>query len=128
MSDAIPEFSRAGDGQKVSLTNLSAFSSGPGIRSGAEVLAILLVAVVVIGGIEVSLRLFEVPHYIMPPPSAIAAALVTEFPLILPHLGYTLVELLGGFAIGAVIGLSSPLSSPSSPSPKRSWRPTSCFW
>lgn len=105
MSDAIPEFSRAGDGQKVSLTNLSAFSSGPGIRSGAEVLAILLVAVVVIGGIEVSLRLFEVPHYIMPPPSAIAAALVTEFPLILPHLGYTLVELLGGFAIGAVIGL-----------------------
>ncbi len=105
MSDAIPEFSRAGDGQKVSLTNLSAFSSGPGIRSGAEVLAILLVAVVVIGGIEASLRLFEVPHYIMPPPSAIAAALVTEFPLILPHLGYTLVELLGGFAIGAVIGL-----------------------
>lgn len=105
MSDAIPEFSKAGDGQKVSLTNLSAFSSGPGIRSGAEVLAILLVAVVVIGGIEASLRLFEVPHYIMPPPSAIAAALVTEFPLILPHLGYTLVELLGGFAIGAVIGL-----------------------
>ncbi|ODT31430.1 MAG: ABC transporter permease [Kaistia sp. SCN 65-12] len=105
MSDAIPEFSRAGDGQKVSLTNLSAFSSGPGIRSGAEVLAILLVAVVVIGGIEASLRLFEVPHYIMPPPSTIAAALVTEFPLILPHLGYTLVELLGGFAIGAVIGL-----------------------
>jgi NitT/TauT family transport system permease protein len=105
VSDVIPEFSKGGDGQKVSLTNLSAFSSGPGIRSGAEILAIILVAVVVIGGVELSLRYFEVPHYIMPPPSAIVAALFTEFPLILPHLGYTLVELLGGFSIGAVIGL-----------------------
>ncbi|MHA6687578.1 ABC transporter permease [Mesorhizobium sp. A556] len=105
MSDVIPEFSKGGDGQKVSLTNLSAFSSGPGIRSGAEILAIILVAVVVIGGVELSLRYFEVPHYIMPPPSAIVVALVTEFPLILPHLGYTLVELFGGFSIGAVVGL-----------------------
>lgn len=105
MSDVIPEFSKGGDEQKVSLTNLSAFSSGPGIRSGAEILAIVLVAIIVIGGVELSLRYFEVPLYIMPPPSAIVVALVTEFPLILPHLGYTLVELSGGFAIGAVIGL-----------------------
>ena len=45
------------------------------------------------------------PHYILPPPSAILAALITEFPLIAPHLGYTLVELFSGFAIGASIGL-----------------------
>lgn len=105
--DAIPEFSKAksGDGQDVSLTNLSAFASGPGIKSGAEVAAILAVAVVIIGGIELALRIFHVPQYIMPPPSSIAYALFDEFPLIAPHLGYTLVELISGFAIGAVVGL-----------------------
>lgn len=105
--DAIPEFSKAksGDGQDVSLTNLSAFASGPGIKSGAEVAAILAVAVVIIGGIELALRIFHVPQYIMPPPSSIAYALFDEFPLIAPHLGYTLVELVSGFAIGAVVGL-----------------------
>ncbi|RTL99383.1 MAG: ABC transporter permease [Hyphomicrobiales bacterium] len=105
--DAIPEFSKAkaGDGQEVSLTNLSAFAGGPGIKSGAEVAAILAVAVVIIGGIELALRIFHVPQYIMPPPSSIAYALFDEFPLIAPHLGYTLVELVSGFAIGAVVGL-----------------------
>ncbi|MDX8454724.1 ABC transporter permease [Mesorhizobium sp. VK9D] len=106
--DAIPEFSKAksgGDGQDVSLTNLSAFASGPGIKSGAEVAAILAVAVVIIGGIELALRIFHVPQYIMPPPSSIAYALFDEFPLIAPHLGYTLIELVSGFAIGAIVGL-----------------------
>ncbi|TPK71829.1 ABC transporter permease [Mesorhizobium sp. B2-4-15] len=107
MSDAIPEFSKskASDGQDVSLTNLSAFASGPGISSGKEVAAIIAVAVIIIGGIELALRLFHVPLYIMPPPSSIAYALFDEFPLIAPHLGYTLVELVSGFAIGAVVGL-----------------------
>jgi len=107
VSDAIPEFSKSksGDGQEVSLTNLSAFASGPGIKSGKEVAAIIAVAVVIIGGIELALRLFHVPLYIMPPPSSIAYALFDEFPLIAPHLGYTLVELVSGFAIGAVVGL-----------------------
>ncbi|TPM35402.1 ABC transporter permease [Mesorhizobium sp. B2-3-5] len=107
MSDAIPEFSKskASDGQDVSLTNLSAFAGGPGIKSGKEVAAIIAVAVIIIGGIELALRLFHVPLYIMPPPSSIAYALFDEFPLIAPHLGYTLVELVSGFAIGAVVGM-----------------------
>jgi NitT/TauT family transport system permease protein len=105
--DAIPEFAKAksGDGHEVSLTNLSAFASGPGIKSGKEVAAIIAVAVIIIGGIELALRLFHVPLYIMPPPSSIAYALFDEFPLIAPHLGYTLVELVSGFTIGAIIGL-----------------------
>ena len=106
-SDAIPEFrkSSSGEGGEVSLTNLSAFSGGIGIKSAAEVLAIIAVAVVIIGGIEIALRVFHVPPYIMPTPTAIARALVTDFPLILPHLRDTLVELIGGFAIGACVGL-----------------------
>jgi len=94
-SDAIPEFSksRPGEAGNVSLTNLSAFSAGSSTRSAADILAIIAVAFVVIGGTELALRLFEVPQYIMPPPSAIAVALVTDFPFILPHLRDTLVEL-----------------------------------
>lgn len=74
-------------------------------RTGAEVMAILMTAVCVIGGLELALRWFEVPHYILPTPSQIAVALVKDFPLILPHLGYTLVVLFSGFGIGAAIGL-----------------------
>lgn len=105
-SDAIPEFSKSksGEGGEVSLTNLSAFSSG-GAKTRAEIFAIIAVAVAIIGGAELALRLFEVPHYIMPPPSEIVWALFDEFPLIAPHLGYTLVELLSGFFIGSAVGL-----------------------
>ena len=63
----------------------------------AEVLAIVIVAVVIIGGTEILLNVFEVPQYVLPKPSEIAVALVTDFHLILPHLGYTLVELVLGF-------------------------------
>ena len=46
-TDAIPEFkAKPGDGQEVGIANLSAFSSGPGIKSMAEVLAIVIVAVI----------------------------------------------------------------------------------
>jgi NitT/TauT family transport system permease protein len=105
-TDAIPEFkAKPGHGQDVGVANLSAFSSGPGIRSTAEVLTIVAIAVVIIGGAEILLNVFHVPEYILPKPSEVAKALVTEFPLILPHLGYTLVELISGFAIGAIVGL-----------------------
>ena len=106
-SDAIPEFnkSRSSEGGEVSLTNLSAFSGGGGIKSGAEILAIVAVAVLIIGGSELALLFFEVPQYIMPRPSQIVWALFDEFPLIAPHLGYTLVELISGFTIGSIVGL-----------------------
>ncbi len=104
--DAIPEFkTKAGGGGEVGITNLSAMMSGPGARSTGEVIAVLVVAVIIIGGMELLLDLMHVPQYVLPKPSQIAVALVTEFPLIAPHLGHTLVELFGGFSIGATIGL-----------------------
>ena len=93
------------DGGKVSLTNLSAFAAGSGRRTWAEVVAIIATAVIVIGTLEVLLRWYEVPHYVLPTPSAIAMAFRTDIHLILPHLGHTLVVLFSGFAIGASIGL-----------------------
>jgi NitT/TauT family transport system permease protein len=59
----------------------------------------------VIGGLEAVLWWYDVPQYILPRPSLIAAALIKEFPLILPHLGYTMVSLLSGFTIGALTGM-----------------------
>lgn len=105
-TDAIPEFgTKSGVGGDVGISNMSALTAGPGIKSVGEVVAILLVAIVVIGGTELALGAFEVPQYVLPKPSEIAVALVTEFPRIAPHLGHTLVELGVGFAIGATVGL-----------------------
>jgi NitT/TauT family transport system permease protein len=105
-ADAIPEFNKpAGGAAEVGVANMSALAAGPGIKSLSDVLIIALVAVFIIGGTELLLIAFEVPQYIMPRPSEIGVALVTEFPLIAPHLGHTLVELFAGFSIGAIIGL-----------------------
>ena len=105
-TDAIPEFKQARAGSDVGIAGgMSSLASGPGIRSMGEVLAIIAVAVLIIGGTELLLNLFKVPQYILPKPSDIVVALFTDFHLIAPHLGHTLVELFAGFAIGATIGM-----------------------
>lgn len=103
MSDAIPEFRK----EEATPVGLSGVSLGGGgmARTWGEIAIIALVAVIVVGGLEFLLRWNEVPSYILPTPSAIAAALVKEMPLILPHWGHTLVVLFSGFGIGAGIGL-----------------------
>lgn len=103
MSDAIPEFKK-GEAAGVGLSG-SALAAGIGATTRREIAIIIAVAVVVIGGLEAMLWWYQVPQYILPRPSLIAAALVKEFPLILPHLGYTMVSLLSGFSIGAVTGM-----------------------
>ena len=103
MTDAIPEFKKS-DGGTVGITG-SALAAGIGATTRREIAIIIAVAVVVIGGLEAVLWWTEVPQYLLPRPSLIAAALVKEFPLILPHLGYTMVSLLSGFTIGAVTGM-----------------------
>jgi NitT/TauT family transport system permease protein len=105
LRDQIPTFEKSAGDHSVELTNLSALTSAlGGIRTWAEIGAIVLFAAFVVGGTELLLRVLEVPQYIMPPPSMIVAALVSDFPLLAPHIAVTLTELLVGFAIGASIG------------------------
>lgn len=106
LKDTIPTFGKGGDpAQTVDISNWSGLASELSlVKTGAEWAAILLVAVLIIGGGELLLRLYEVPTYIMPTPSQIVGALIKDFPAIAPHVGHTLVELLTGFAIGATIG------------------------
>ena len=77
LGDTIPTFNQpaAAADRRVDITNLSALTSAlGGIRTWAEIVAIALVAVLIVGGAEVLLRALEVPQYIMPPPSMIAGA------------------------------------------------------
>jgi NitT/TauT family transport system permease protein len=107
LKDEIPEFDKHVEAidQGVSVTNWSALTSSSGKRTTLEILAIVLVAVVIIGGAEVLITVFGVEQYVLPKPSEIATALVTDFGLIWPHLLDTLFELFSGYAIGAAIGI-----------------------
>jgi NitT/TauT family transport system permease protein len=104
LGDKIPEFNRKPSAPAGGV-GLTGASLGLGEhRSKIEVAVIALVAVVIIGGMEFALGAFDVPQYVLPKPSAIATALVTEFPNLWPHLLITLYELFVGFAIGGSIG------------------------
>jgi NitT/TauT family transport system permease protein len=103
LGDKIPEFNRKAEADEPGLSGLRGFTLGES-RTHLETAVIVLVAVAIIGGSEVLLRVFNVPHYIMPRPSQIFLALITEWPFLWPHLLTTLYELFVGFAIGGAIG------------------------
>jgi NitT/TauT family transport system permease protein len=75
------------------------------IRGWQQVLGIIAVAVVVIGGWELAIRLLKIPPYVLPTPSAIVVALIKSMPTLYPHFFITLAELVSGYVIGGVIGL-----------------------
>jgi len=103
LGDKIPDFNRKEQGAAAGLGGGIAVGFG-GSRTQLETFVIILVAVIIIGGDEMLLRVFEVPQYILPKPSQIVMALFTEWHNIWPHLLTTLYELIVGFAIGASIG------------------------
>jgi NitT/TauT family transport system permease protein len=107
LRETIPTFgAQTGEDQsEVSLTNWSALTSTGFARSWAEAGVIALVAVLVIGGAELFIRVRDVPAYTFPAPSEVGKALWTNFDLFQPHLIATLKVLFSGYAIGAVIGI-----------------------
>jgi NitT/TauT family transport system permease protein len=108
LRETIPTFGKPATGEEageVSLTNWSALTSTSFARSWAEAISIFVVAILVIGGAEILLRVFHVPAYTLPTPSSVGQALVTNFGLFAPHLAATLKVMFSGYAIGAVIGI-----------------------
>ena len=73
--------------------------------AGTQLLIIFGVAVAVIVALEIAIRAFQIPSYVMPKPSEIAAAFFETFPTVAPHLLLTLRELVIGYLIGATIGI-----------------------
>ncbi|MCY4542714.1 MAG: ABC transporter permease [Rhodobacteraceae bacterium] len=104
LEDRIPEFNRKQDSDDVAgFSGLTSLTSGRN-RTLLEIAAIALVAVVIVGGAELLIKAMEIPHYVLPLPSQIAAAIVAEWTFLQPHLLVTLYELGVGFSIGASIG------------------------
>lgn len=65
------------------------------------VFTIILIAV-----LELVIRALKVPIWIIPPPSKIATETIANFQYILPHIGITLMEIVFGYIIGAIVGIS----------------------
>lgn len=84
---------------------MSALAHVRGARTWYEALLMLVIAVIVIGGIEIVLRMLDVPQYVLPTPSEIGQALVNDWSQLWPHLLDTWMELGLGFVIGASAGL-----------------------
>lgn len=107
LGDNIPTFGDDGaENQEVGLSNMSGLASTGFASTWKEVVILLLVAVGVIGGLELIVRVFDVPAYTFPAPSAIGESLWHNFrPLYWPHLLVTLKVLFIGYFIGATIGI-----------------------
>jgi len=107
LRENIPTFGDSGaENQEVGLSNMSALSETGFASSGKEALILLLVAAAVIGGLELIVRIFNVPAYTFPAPSAIGESLWRNFrPLYLHHLLVTLKVLFLGYFIGASLGI-----------------------
>jgi NitT/TauT family transport system permease protein len=104
--EKIPELRKEADKpQDAGVINWTALTTIPVAKNTREFLIILAVAIMVVGGAELLIRVSQTPSYIVPLPSAVFSALVSGMPLMLPHIATTLQELLIGYVIGSLIGI-----------------------
>lgn len=77
------------------------------LRQKPEVPLSILLFVVIVGGWEAAVRVFDIPKIIVPAPSAVAVALWQTFQSgdMLPQFAVTAYETLAGFVLGAAFGL-----------------------
>ncbi|MCC6792373.1 MAG: ABC transporter permease, partial [Thermomicrobiales bacterium] len=107
LRETIPTFGEPSkEDVDIGVSNMSALTSTNVAKSWGEVLLLVVVAVIVIGGLEIICRAFNVPTYTFPKPSLIGSTLWHNFrPLYAHHLWVTLQVLAIGYAIGASIGI-----------------------
>lgn len=108
LQDQVPTFNapRTAGQEHVEITNWSALTSVRTAANLREALLIVAFGVLVIGGIELLVRVLQIPAVILEPPSVVIGTLVVNFvPVFLPFLLTTLAELGLGLLIGATIGL-----------------------
>jgi NitT/TauT family transport system permease protein len=79
------------------------------IRQRPEVPLSIVLFVVLIGGWELAVRVFEIPKIVLPAPSAVAFALwqTTQSGDMLTHFAITFYETIAGFGLGALFGLAT---------------------
>jgi NitT/TauT family transport system permease protein len=78
-------------------------------RVSAVVYPILVfIAVLVVW--EAASRLFEIPQFLLPPPSAIAQSLYDHWPLVVKYSWATILEIVLGYALSIVVGIPLALA------------------
>jgi NitT/TauT family transport system permease protein len=108
LRETIPTFGdeARGESQDVGIGNWSALTSTSIAKSWGEVAVIVVVAVLVVGGLEAWVRIADIPSYTFPAPSEIGSALWNNFrDVYAHHLWVTLQVLFIGYGIGAFIGI-----------------------
>ena len=68
---------------------------------------------------EISCLFFNLPAFMLPPPSKIFASIYMNWSELIIHASYTLVEILASIAIGSMIGITTALIISSSVTLKR---------
>lgn len=74
------------------------------LQPGRWLYPLLLIGAMV-GAWEVIVKLQDIPHYILPPPSEVLATLVEKRGVFLRHGGVTVLEVLAGGALGVGVGM-----------------------
>lgn len=88
-----------------------------GLIAPAALIALLLAAW------EIACRAWQVPVYFLAPPSAVAAALVSDAPSLLAAAGYTLAEALAALVIASLLAQALALTVTLSPLLERAVKP-----
>lgn len=106
LENKVPEFeTNENPDEPASSTDISGTLSVGRVHGWKQILGIIAVAIFVLGGWELVVRLTNTPEFVLPTPSAIVVALITNIPHLYTHFFWTLGSLVAGYAIGAIIGL-----------------------
>lgn len=73
--------------------------------AGSEIVRPALLIVIILVGWDLGVRLFKIPPYLIPAPTAVVRELVAQWPMLLRETMPTLSATLGGFALSAVVGI-----------------------
>jgi NitT/TauT family transport system permease protein len=106
LRDEIPTFDEAPARRDHGPIDWTGLTSVRGARGALEIGVIIAIAFGVFWGVELLLRVFDVPDYVFPKPTAVISTLVNDWGVLYsPYLWVTVQEFLIGLAIGSTVGL-----------------------
>lgn len=77
--------------------------------AGSEAIRPALLIVIILVGWDVGVRLFKIPPYLIPAPTAVVLELFAQWPMLLRETMPTLYATLGGFALSALFGIPTAM-------------------
>lgn len=83
----------------------------------------VLTACMILCSWEAAVKVFHLPVFILPPPSAVVSAAIKEAPLILPHAAVTLFEITAGIAIALLTAVPLAIAMFARPSLEKALAP-----